>query len=260
MSISSIIPIAVLSIAVVAFVAVLIGFFIRLGKTFYRRFVLKGPSLGTPVAPVVYQPIGAGFWWRWVGVMSVAGGVCFLASYFLPSIVGFDLFRSDIGAFITGGLFGAFLGVLQSRLLRSYMPRSSAWLWACVVTWAIEVGASLLAVNIFYRTSAFVVALLPSIGALAGCPQWLTLKVISHRAKWWIGLNAIGWTVTALLAVWISLPVLQGEGDLMPFVNSPWVVGTVLGLVHSIFSATALVWIIKDSSPTGVILQPNVPC
>jgi hypothetical protein len=58
--------------------------------------------------------------------------------------------------------------------------------------------------------------------------------------------------------VWISLPVLQGEGDVMPFVLSPWVVGTVIGLVYGVFSATALIWIIKESSSTDVILQPTV--
>lgn len=257
MNFASIIPIAVLSIAVVAFVVVLIGFLIRLGKTIYQRFVLKETRRATLVVPIVYKPIGAGFWWRWVGVMSITGGGCFLASYFLPSIFGFDLFRSDMGAFITGGLFGAFLGVLQSRLLRSYIPQSNAWLWASVAAWTIEVGASLLAVNVRYQTSALVVVLLPLIGALAGCPQWLILKAVGHRAKWWIGFNAVGWTITALLSVWISLPILRGEGDLVPFVISPWVMGTVVGLVHGIL-ATALVWIIKESSSTNVVFPPNV--
>lgn len=257
MNISSIIPIAVLSIAVVAFVVVLIGFLIRLGKTLYR-FALKEPRHDTPVAPIVYQPISVGFWWRWVSTISAGGGVCFLASYFLPAIFGFDLFRSDIGAFLSGGLFGAFLGVIQSRLLRPYIPRADTWLWGCVVTWAIEIGASLLATSVWYLTPAFVLLLLPLIGALASFPQWLILRTVSRRAKWWIGLNACGWTVTALLTALISLPALRNEGDLMPFILSPWVMGTVIGIVHGIFSATALIWIIKESSSAGVVLRPAV--
>jgi len=258
MNISSIIPIVVLSIALVAFVVVLIGFLIRLGKTLYRRFVLKDSHRNTFAAPVAYQPIGAGFWWRWVGTISAGGGVCFLASYFLPSIFGFDLFLSDIGAFLSGGLFGAFLGVIQSRLLRPYIPRAGTWLGMCVVTWMIAIGVSLLAASVWYLTPAFVLLLLPLIGALASSPQWLVLRTVSRRARWWMGLNAFGWTITALLVVLIGLPVLQGEGDVVPFILSPWVMGTVIGLVHGIFSATALIWIIKESSAVGVILRPTV--
>ena len=91
-------------------------------------------------------------------------------------------------------------GLLQYWLLRRYLPRMGAWVFATVAGWFLGMLLILIP-GWLHWTAKFlnnVELVFLVLGLSIGLAQWVLLRRRLARAGWWIAANVVGWGVLGL--------------------------------------------------------------
>lgn len=167
------------------------------------------------------------FWLPWVltNVVAVATALAALSgaiqagvSGVIPEVVFAPVWASGL----LWGFTGALIGGGQWLVLRRLLPGAGRWVWASALGTAVGVAAMFLA---FIATggeaeaaSAPDLAVIGTAGGAAvGASQWLVLRRLVRRARWWVLTSAAGagggvLTYSLLTGDNIRLPVLLVGG------------------------------------------------
>lgn len=97
-------------------------------------------------------------------------------------------------------------GAVQYGLLRRYLPRMGGWILATVAGWLL--GTLLIALQSWLNWTDerfYLERSLLLMGLAIGAVQWLLLRRRLPQAGWWIGANAAGWVLSALIITGNSL-------------------------------------------------------
>jgi len=146
---------------------------------------------------------------------------------------------------LVGAGMGTGIGLMQSRVIRSMLPKSGAWILACVVGLAAPFLVTDIAKtagrNVGY--SLFVAVAVG--GLIAGGWQAIILRARFRKTFWWVVASALGWTLaagTSALADPVSrLPALRGLWGALVYLGIVAVGGLILGLVTGV----CLAWMVQ---------------
>jgi hypothetical protein len=130
---------------------------------------------------------------------------------------------------------GVIAGLLQWLILLLGVPKVNRWLlvsWIPVTILGWAIGASLYT---FVTGSTGMYFLISAVtGLVLGILQWVILQKFSKAAIWWIPANVVDW-----VAAWIL-----GQSSFMLNVPDPIVYSILIGVVGSITSSIALIFIL----------------
>lgn len=98
-------------------------------------------------------------------------------------------------------IIGLLNGIVQSILLRRYVPHMTGWIAATFLGWLMPfiTGSILLTVLAQRNDTASVVTGMLLIGATVAVPQWWLLRRRVRYAFWWILAYGLGWSMIGLL-------------------------------------------------------------
>ncbi len=105
-----------------------------------------------------------------------------------------------LGIYIAIPIMGSLTGLLQYGLLRRCLPRMGWWVALTIAGWllgallALAPGLLGWKYPVFSLDLAFIL-----MGFSIGAGQWVLLRQRLPRAGWWIGANAVGWGLVALI-------------------------------------------------------------
>jgi hypothetical protein len=109
---------------------------------------------------------------------------------------------------------GLFTGIIQSYLLRRYLPRLSGWIVATFLGWLLPFVVGFIITRFFVpgNSTVWIVFGLFLIGTIIALPQWWVLRQRVLHASWWVFAYGLGWGVVGLLNLVTSepFPVLMG--------------------------------------------------
>jgi len=127
------------------------------------------------------------------------------------------------------------LGVLQWMVLRRNVPQAAWWMLANI---AAVAAALVFAMVVVAADMGLVVA---AGGTVLGVLQWLVLRRQVSQAGWWVLASTVGWV---------------GGGFVSGISDTP--IGlVVLGIAYGAITATALVWLLRQSSPAAAMELPS---
>jgi hypothetical protein len=184
----------------------------------------------------------------WIVLTMLSVPIAFIFDYAILQVV--EIFVGDI-IYVNGvrhitedylsmytfvPIVGLFIGVVQYLLLRRYLPRMGWWVLATAGGWLlggllilISRWLNLWTLETFNTDLAFIV-----MGLSIGVGQWLLLRRRLPLAGWWVGANAVGWGLLAL----VTGDSLDQFGLLL------------LGLLPACITGAAFGWLIKYVHPS----------
>jgi hypothetical protein len=106
-------------------------------------------------------------------------------------------------------IIGLLTGILQSILLRRYLPHMTGWIAATFLGWLMPfITGSFILTTLAYKNDTFSIMLgMLLIGASVAVPQWWLLRQQVRYAFWWILAYGFGWCMTGLLNLVTSEPI-----------------------------------------------------
>ena len=132
---------------------------------------------------------------------------------------------------------GLITGVLQYWLLHRYLTRMGWWILATTGGWLLGLLIILIPgwldfwnFEVFDLDLAFIL-----MGLSIGTGQWLLLRHRLPRAGWWVGANAVGWSLLSLLTTGNSI----GQYGLL-----------ILGFLPACATAAILALLLNQTQPT----------
>lgn len=207
--------------------------------------------------PSIWKRLGR-LWIYWTVVCTVGGCVAYLVFVFLSGMVFKFLPFSGVLAILLGGTVGGIVaGLLQSRLLRGFVPISPSWMWVTAAGWSLGIPLVVLFTGWFrgfarelsqpYALTGFLVGAGIS-GTLAGMGQWVLLRDKIRKASWWLLASGVGWLVAwiGVAGLWLIL----GGGTPFPVEPSKLGLAVMLGGV-----AGWLVGVEQGIALVGLIAQ-----
>lgn len=160
----------------------------------------------------------------------------------IPVIIVLALVGEAVGIggaqVLVGAGMGTGIGLMQSRVIRSLLPKSGAWICSCVVGLAVPFLVTDIAKtagrNVGY--SLFVCVAIG--GLIAGGWQALILRKRFRKTLWWVVASALGWTLaagTSAVADPLSrFPALRGIWGAFVYLGVVAAGGLILGLVTGV--------------------------
>lgn len=140
-----------------------------------------------------------------------------------------------VAGFLAGGLAGgALLGLLQGAVLRDAGVSLAGWTAATAGGLVVGFALMMAVVATLFRDQIFGLAALPFllfIGLVLAPAQWLVLRPALPRARWWVVVGALGFTLAFACTF-----VLGGEGR-------EAFAAAACGLVYAAVTGPALVWL-----------------
>ncbi len=138
------------------------------------------------------------------------------------------------GGSITGTWFvgGAVAGVLQWLVLRKQFPNASKWFFATLIGWGGSAPFGLGISDVYL--SGIVV------GFILGLCQWLILRKYYQDTGWWIIAQTAGYVLGTFMVNTLY------DSHIIDFPNMNVIIFAIfLGILHSFFSALALIYILR---------------
>lgn len=109
---------------------------------------------------------------------------------------------------------GLFTGIIQSFLLRRYLPRLERWITATFLGWLLPFVVGFIVTRFFVpgNNTVWIVLGMLLIGSIIALPQWWLLRQQVLHASWWVIAYGIGWGMVGLLNLVTTepFPVLIG--------------------------------------------------
>ena len=167
----------------------------------------------------------------------------------IPVIIVLALVGEAVGIggaqVLVGAGMGTGIGLMQSRVIRSMLPKWGAWILSCVVGLAAPFLVTDIAKtagrNVGY--SLFVAVAVG--GLIAGGWQAIILRARFRKTLWWVVASGFGWTLaagTSALADPVSrLPALRGLWGAVVYLGIVAAGGLILGLVTGV----CLAWMVQ---------------
>jgi hypothetical protein len=190
------------------------------------------PVSSLPARPAERAQVGWGFWFPWVLVTAIGGGIGGIIGGGVNGALG-EVANGAVG----WAVVGAAIGIVHWFLLVRKIKRAGWWVLASIVGWTVgaPVGFAL-----FGSLGYF------GCGALIGIAQWLVLKGQVQRAGVWVLTCTIGWGIGGLVGWGLSALVMDALGGFWGFAIG-WAVGwTVGGAVAGAITGIPLVWLLQQ--------------
>jgi hypothetical protein len=200
-------------------------------------------------ATSIWKRLGR-LWIYWTVVCTISGSIVYLVFVLLRGMVFRDLPASGgLAVILAGALGGILAGLMQSRILRLFVPIPPSWVWVTAGGWALGILLVVLFTRWFrelardlpqpYALTAFLVGAGIS-GTLSGIGQWVLLRDKINKALWWLLASGVGWLVAwiGVAGLWLVLgggapfPVEPGEFGLAAILGgvAGWLVGVEQGI------------------------------
>lgn len=167
----------------------------------------------------------------------------------IPVIIVLALVGEAVGIggaqVLVGAGMGTGIGLMQSRVIRSILPKSGVWICSCL----IGVGAPFLVTDIAKtagRNVGYSLFVCVAVGGLiAGGWQAIILRTRFRKTLLWVVASALGWTLaagTSAVADPISrLHALRGLWGAVAYLGIVAAGGLMLGLVTGV----CLAWMVQ---------------
>ncbi len=111
-------------------------------------------------------------------------------------------------------IMGLFTGIIQSFLLRRYLPQLAGWIAATFLGWLLPFVFAFIVMRLFVpgNSTVWIVLGLLLIGTIIALPQWWVLRQRVLHASWWVLAYGLGWGMVGFLNLVTSepFPVLIG--------------------------------------------------
>jgi hypothetical protein len=119
----------------------------------------------------------------------------------IPVIIVLALLGEAVGIggaqVLVGAGMGTSIGLMQSRVIRSMLPKAGAWICSCVVglgvPFLVTDIAKVAGRNVGYSLFVCVAAG----GLISGGWQALILRTRFRKTRWWVLASALGWMLAA---------------------------------------------------------------
>jgi hypothetical protein len=151
---------------------------------------------------------GAGwFSLAWLAVNAAGWGLGFGLEFWVIHTIGAGSLATLFGSLISAGV----IGLAEWLALRWLMPRlgsgSQGIAWVILTMFGFSAGfvvGALIAGLVGTSESPVALALVTfvswaMVGALTGILQWMSLRLVARGAVWWVGANAVGYGLGAVL-------------------------------------------------------------
>ena len=161
----------------------------------------------------------------------------------VPLVIAFALVGENLGMggrqVLVGLGMGTGVGLLQSRAIRSVLPRPAAWLASCI----LGLGIPFLVTDVATTIGADVRYSLPLAvaagGLLMGVWQAFLLRRHVRAPAWWILASAVGWTLAAGVAYLADAEgrgshVVRGIAGALLYLGTVAAGGLILGFVTGV--------------------------
>ncbi len=139
---------------------------------------------------------------------------------------------------LVGAGMGTGIGLLQSRVMRSMLPKAGAWILSCAVGLAVPFLVTDIAKSAGRNVGYSLFVCIVTGGLIVGGWQAIILSARFRKTLWWVVASALGWTLaagTSALADPISrLPALRGVMGALAYLGIVGAGGLVLGLVTGV--------------------------
>jgi hypothetical protein len=185
---------------------------------------------------------GWGFWSRWVGATILGAGAGWAASSTVYLLLGLTeesvaSAPAKVAMFAVDGIaFGAGVGAAQFLVLRRYVDRVSAWVWAAIAGYGIGFALTGVLEETFSEAvGAFTGYALTAVAG--GLLPWLfVLRGRVRSSRWWVPASAGGFYLGVFAAIG-SAPLLISAFAL----STPSTLGQSVGGVELAAAAAAVV-------------------
>lgn len=169
----------------------------------------------------------------------------------IPIVIAFALIGEAVhigGAqFLVGAGMGTGIGLMQARVIRSMLHKSSLWILSCVV----GLGAPFLLTDlskVFGWNLPYSLPMAIALGGLiVGIWQALMLRSRFRKTGLWIVASTLGWTLaagTSAIADSSRMRAIRGIWGAVAYLGIVAAGGLVLGIV----TGPCLAWMIRDDS------------
>jgi len=78
-----------------------------------------------------------------------------------------------------------------------------------------------------------------------GVPQWLVLRQHLQHAGWWVGANALAWSLSVAVP-FVALALVPDAAPFWLWVAAGIMSGLLMGLVVGALTGLALLWLVRN--------------